>query len=103
MGLAKVKGLPLSIYSEPELGREDGPGGLSSCILSSASGDETHKSPPGHHHPRRSGREVQNVKMILKTYHKLWLALIRGDEKVIQEFIIHFNLAKNVYFWLRPH
>ena len=43
------------------------------------------------------------MKLILKTYHKLWLALIRGDEKVIQEFIIHFNLAKYVYFWLRPH
>ena len=103
MGLAKVKGLPLSIYSEQELDREDDPGGLSSCILSSALGDETRKSPPGHHHPLRSGREVQNMKLILKTYHKLWLALIRGDEKVIQEFIIHFNLAKYVYFWLRPN
>ena len=52
MVLAKVKGLPWSIYSEQELGREGDPGGPSSCILSSASGDETRKSPPGHHHPR---------------------------------------------------
>ena len=52
MGLAKVKGLPLSIYSEQERGKEGDPGGPSSCILSSALGDETRKSPPGHHRPR---------------------------------------------------
>ena len=42
--------LPSSIYSERELDREGDPGGLSSCILSSASWDETHRFPPSHHH-----------------------------------------------------
>ena len=48
------------------------------------------------------GARLQNMKMILKTYHKLWLALIRGDEKVIQEFIIHFNLERQKCLFLAP-